>query len=99
MPLRFLHRHRHRQQHLQHQQQLQQVILTNQFRNQFPYHPFNVPGVVPLNLTQNLGMAPLQSVLPIEPPKAPREHAHSSDMSSTVNHRSLHQVIRVSLKA
>ena len=69
-----------------HPQQIQQLLMANQLRNAYPYQHFAMPNVVSLNnLAPNLPMAPLQAVIPIEAPKAPRDHSNPTELQAMSN--------------
>ncbi|KAF1970104.1 ARM repeat-containing protein [Bimuria novae-zelandiae CBS 107.79] len=70
-----------------HPQQLQQLIAANQLqasqlRSPYPYNQIHVPPV--MSMTNDMHSMPMQmhGVIPIEAPRAPRDHSNSLDIAT-----------------
>ncbi|KAF2688839.1 ARM repeat-containing protein [Lentithecium fluviatile CBS 122367] len=68
------------------QQHLQHILAANQLRNAYNYTQFSVPNTMQLNgLPHNLAMPPMQPVIPLEPPRAPRDHTNASEANGALS--------------
>lgn len=64
-------------------QHFQQMLAANQFRGQYNPYPYALPNGLPLNgLTPNIPMPTLPGMIPIEPPRAPRDHDNGDGIRS-----------------
>lgn len=69
------------QQHLQHMLAANQ-LQANQLRGQYPYNQIPVHSTMTISNNMHPIPSPLQGVLPIEAPRAPRDHNNSSDLTA-----------------
>lgn len=68
----------------QYHPQLQQIIAANQL-GRYQY-PFTVPNAIPMNgLPQTLPIPSMSGVMPMDPPRAPREHSNPPDFGTMSN--------------
>ncbi|KAF2811916.1 ARM repeat-containing protein [Mytilinidion resinicola] len=71
----FINAHQFQQQHYQ------QMIPHNQFRA--PYYSYGIPNSLPVNgIHPGMALQTLPGMMPVEPPKAPREHEPSEGYRS-----------------
>lgn len=65
-----------------HPQQFQQMIAANHLRNSFQFQQLQANNMPLSNLQPNVAMAPVHGVLPLEPPRAPRDHSAPPELAA-----------------